>query len=174
MKNQSIALMIITFLQVSCAHGYDKTVEYVDRDRFTGKWYVMAGRFTMFEKDVFNAVEKYTWNESKQRIDIDFSYNKGSFNGELKKMPQKGWIENTATNATWKISPLWPFKFTYLVIALDSNYEWTVIGVPNQNYVWIMARDPHLAKDKIQEILKYIASIHYSVEDIVYVEHSEN
>lgn len=154
-----------------CAHSYDRTVAHVDRDRFMGVWYVMAGRFTFVEKDVYNSVEKYTWNEAKQHIDIDFSYNKGSFAGELKKYPQTGWIDNHETNATWKISPFWPLKFTYLVVALDPNYEWTAIGVPNQSYLWIMARSPSFSKAQVQQALDQVRALNYSVEDIVYVEH---
>lgn len=155
-----------------CAHSYTRTVDQVDRDRFMGVWYVMAGRFTFIEKDVYNSVEKYTWNEPKQRIDIDFSFNEGSLTGELKKYPQKGWIYNQKTNATWKISPFWPLRFTYLVLALDPNYEWTAIGVPNQKYLWIMARRPTLPSAKIQEIIEKVQSLGYLVKDIVYVKHS--
>jgi len=154
-----------------CSHPFVQTVPHVDRDRFMGPWYVMAGRFTFLEKDVYNSVEKYTWNEEKQQIDIDFSYNQGSFNGKIKKVPQTGWIENHDTNAIWTISPFWPLKFTYLIIGLDSNYEWTAIGVPSQNYLWIMAKSPTISKEKIQEAIDFVRSIHYSVKDIVYVEH---
>ena len=159
-------------LSMGCAHGFDKTVAHVDRDRFMGSWYVMAGRFTSFEKNVFNSIEKYTWLEDKQRIQIDFSYNKGSLTGPVKKIPQTGWIVNHETNATWKISPFWPLKFTYLIIGLDPNYEWTAIGVPNQNYLWIMAKDPKISPLKIQEAIQYVASIGYSIEDLEYVKHS--
>ncbi len=164
------SLSTVWLLLSGCAHSFDRTVEHVDRDRFMGTWYVVAGRFTMFEKDVHQAVEKYTWNEAQQQIDIDFSYRKGSLAGELKKIPQTGWIENQMTQATWKVSPFWPLRFTYLVIALDPNYEWTAIGVPNQNYLWVMARQPVLPKAKLDEILKQVAALPYSVEDIVFVE----
>ena len=154
-----------------CAHSFDRTVPHVDLDRFMGTWFVMAGRFTFLEKDVYNSKEKYTWNEAKKQIDIDFSYNKGSFAGELKKYPQTGWIKNHETNATWKISPFWPLKFTYLIIALDPNYEWTAIGVLNQKYLWIMAKNPNFSKEKVKEAIEQVRALNYSVEDIVYVEH---
>ncbi len=166
-----LSLVSISTALAGCAHSYDRTVPHVDRNRFMGPWYVMAGRFTFLEKDVYNSVEAYTWNETKQQIDIDFSYNQGSFKGELKKYPQTGWIDNKETNARWTISPFWPLKFTYLIIALDPNYEWTAIGVPSQNYLWIMAKDPGISKAKIQEAIEYVRSINYSVKDIIYVEH---
>ncbi len=146
-----------------------KTVDYVDRDRFMTSWYVQAGRFTPLEKDVTNAIEKYTWNEQKQNIEIDFSYNQGGFDGKLKKIPQTGYIENTKTNAHWKISPLWPLKFDYLVIALDPDYKWTAIGVPSEKYLWIMTKDQQVSKAKLDKIIKEIEVIGYPVDNLTIV-----
>ena len=130
--------MLIYFFSLivsSCSStGYYKTVDKVELQKFMGDWYVLAGRFTFLETKVHNAVEKYSWNEKENRIDVDFTYNKGSLTGEKKTLPQKAWIENSATNAHWKVSPLWPLKFDYLVIDLASDYSWTAIGVPSQNY----------------------------------------
>jgi apolipoprotein D and lipocalin family protein len=176
MKNKVKSLSLVglfTTLMMSCAHSYHPKVDYVDMDRFMGTWYVMAGRFTPLERDVFNAVEKYTWNEAKERIDIDFSYNKGSLTGPLKKLPQKGWIEDHKTNATWKISPMWPLKFTYLVVALDPDYEWTAIGVPNKNYLWIMTRSPKFNKDQFQDVLEQLEKVNYPTDNLTYVEHNK-
>jgi len=154
-----------------CSQKYMKTVNHIDRDRFMGKWYVQAGRFSFLEKDVYNSIEIYTWNEANNRIDIDFSFNQGSLTGPLKKIPQKAWIENKKTNATWSVSPFWPLKFSYLVIALDPEYRWTAIGVPNQKYLWIMTRDPHFPKVQIEKILSELSLSGYPVKDIVYVPH---
>jgi apolipoprotein D and lipocalin family protein len=158
---------------MGCAHSDVGTVSYVDRDKFMGDWHVIAGRFTSFEDKAHNAVERYHWNEEKQRIDIDFSFNYGSLNGPLKKIPQKAWIINEQTNATWKVSPFWPLKFTYLVIALDPNYEWTVIGVPNKKYLWLMSKTPSFSREKSEQILKQIESTGYPINDIVWVPHSK-
>jgi apolipoprotein D and lipocalin family protein len=73
--------------------GYKKTVNKVDIDKFMGKWYVIAARGTYFESDAYNSVEVYSWNEKEDRIDIDFTYRDGSFDGKLKDIPQKAWIE---------------------------------------------------------------------------------
>jgi len=44
---------------------------------------------------------------------------------DFKHIYQKGWIYNTKTNAHWKISPLWPFKFDYSLrprLSVDSDW----------------------------------------------------
>jgi len=160
------------FMISACSAKYERTVNHVDRNKFMGAWNVQAGRFSFLEKDVHNAVETYTWNAKDERIDIDFRYNQGSLDGKVKKIPQKGWIYNTKTNAHWKVSPFWPLKFDYLIIALGQDYEWTAIGVPNQKYLWIMTREKQVSKEKIKDMIKEVNSLGYRIDDIVYVPHS--
>lgn len=145
---------------------YNRTVDSVDLHKFMKRWYVIAGRVTSLEKGAHNATETYTWNEKEQRIDIDFKFNKDSFDGEVKSIPQKAWVENTKTNAHWKVQPFWPLKFNYLIIGLDSNYDWTVIGVPSGEYIWIMASVSHLSDGKLQEIIETVRKNGYPDQDI--------
>jgi apolipoprotein D and lipocalin family protein len=92
-----------------------------------------------------------------------------SFDGKLKSIPQKGWIQNSKTNAHWKISPFWPLKFNYLIIDLAEDYSWTVIGVPSQKWVWIMAKDWNMNPDDFDMIVSRIESMGYSTKDIIKV-----
>lgn len=165
------AIFIISLL-TGCSVKYDKTVSYVDRDRFMGKWYVMAGRFTALEKDAVNSVEVYSWNKKEKRIDIDFSFNKGGPEGELKKYPQKAWITHK-DNAHWEVQPFWPLRFDYLVIGLGTDYEWTAIGVPNKKYLWIMSRKPSFSREAIDQVLMSLKKKGYDTSDITYVDHYE-
>lgn len=146
-----------------------KTVDRVEIDKFMGPWYVLAGRFTFLEKEVHNGLEKYTWNSDKERIDVDFTYNKGSFTGPQKSIPQKAWVYNQDSKAHWKVSPFWPFKFDYLIVALDKDYQWTVVGVPDQKYVWIMARDWKNPEATIEKATQQLQAIGYSAKDLVRV-----
>lgn len=159
---------LFVLLFSACASGnYQRTVSSVDLDRFMKKWYVIAGRFTRMENGAHNAVEEYKYNEKEERIDINFYFNKDSFTGEVKRIPQKAWVENSKTKAHWKVSPFWPLKFDYLVIALADDYSWTAIGVPNQKYLWIMADRPDLSDEELNSILLKVKAVEYSVKDIV-------
>lgn len=148
-----------------------KTVKKVDIKKFMGPWYVLAGRFTFLEKDVHNGVERYTWNQETNRIDVEFTYHQGSFSGPKKSIPQKAWIFNQETQAHWKVSLLWPFKFNYLIVALDESYRWTAIGVPDQKYLWIMARDWKDPEAVIDEAVKRLQGIGYDTKNLVRVPH---
>ncbi len=154
-------------------NSYQKTVEHVAIDRFMGTWYVITGRFTFLESGAHNAVEIYSWNEAKQRIDIDFRFNKDSLSGKEKKIPQTARIVDSQTNAHWKVSPFWPLSFDYLVIALDADYQWTAIGVPSQKYLWIMARTPSLTEEVLSNILQQLSANGYRTDSLVVVPHNQ-
>ena len=124
-----------------------ETVPKCETERFMGTWFVIGVKPTPFETTCSNAVETYTrLHDKKHDIDIDFQYNKSDpITSALKSMGQKGWIcgDNKEDSANWKVSPLAPIKLAYPIIELDAeNYEYTVIGNPQRNYVWIMARKP--------------------------------
>ncbi len=165
-------IIYFLFSLTACASEVKvNTVKTVDLNRFMGSWYVLAGRFTLLESEVHNGLEIYTWNDEKQRIDVDFTYNKGSLDGPKKSIPQKGWVFNKETNAHWKVSPLWPFKFDYLIVDLDENYQWTAIGVPDQKYLWIMARDWKNPEVVIKAATERLEKKGYDAKNLVFVPH---
>ena len=139
------------------------TVPHVEIPKFMGRWYVIANIPTPFEKGAHNAIETYVWNEAKDRIDIDFRYNKDSFDGAEKKYPQKGFIYNQATKSEWRVQPFWPLKFAYLIVHLADDYSDTIIGVPDRGYVWIMAREPKISDARYAELVEKVRSFGYDI-----------
>ncbi len=138
-------------------------VDYVDLPRFMGDWYVIANIPTMFEKGAVNAIENYTWNEEKGIVDVTFTYNANSPEGKLKHMTQRGFIYDTTSNAEWRVQPLWPLKLGYLIIDLADDYSYTVVGVPNRKYLWIMARESTLPESVYQGILAHVSEQGYDL-----------
>lgn len=144
----------------------DQVVTEVDIPRFMGDWFVIASIPTPFEKGVYNGLESYKWNEEAKRVDISFTYRKGGFNGKKGEITQKGWILDDNTKSHWVVQPFWPLKFDYLVIDLAEDYSWTIVGVPNKSYVWIMARQSVLSPENYQLAIKRLTHLGYKVEEI--------
>lgn len=173
MRNLIIILLLISFF--GCQTGpyrmpkeiKEQVVPSVDIPRFMGDWYVIASIPTPFEKGVYNGLESYEWNEEKQRIDISFTFRKGSFQGEKKEIGQKGWIEDPGGKAHWKVSPFWPLKFDYLVIDLAEDYSWTTVGVPDKSYVWIMSRTPQMKEEDLAIAKKRISLLGYKMDKLI-------
>lgn len=161
-----IFFYLLFFLHCSSGTEYRKTVPSVNLEKFMGKWYVIASRATSFEENAYQAVEIYTYNLEKDRIDIDFTFRKGSLEGEKKSIPQTGYVQDKTNNSTWKVSPFWPLKFDYLIIGLEKDYKWTAIGVPDKKYLWIMARTPTLPDEEYKSILKNLEDSGYPTKGL--------
>ena len=166
-------ILIISLFALGCGQvKYRKTVDKVEIEQFMGDWYVIAGRVTFLEEGAYNPLENYKFNKEKEIIEVTFTFNKDSLDGDLKTYTQKGFIINKDTNAYWKVSPFWPLKLDYLVIGLDEEYKWTAIGVPSQRYLWIMSRDKNMSKSQLDGIINQLTTSGYNTEDIVTFEHS--
>jgi len=114
-----------------------------------------------------NAVEKYSCNESKTKISIDFTYSNTNAPQKTYSLPQKGWVRQDKGNgARWKVSPLWPLKMPYEIIELDEkDYKYCVIGYPSRDYFWIMSRSPKLDEGTHKEMLDRLVVKHgYDLE----------
>lgn len=142
-----------------------ETVNYVDIERFMGDWYVIANIPTFIEKRATNAIESYKLNDQGE-VETTFTFYEDSPNGKIKKYNPKGFIYNKETNAEWRMQFLWPIKMPFLIIDLDEDYSFTVIGVPNRNYVWIMSRKPFINPDTYEMIITKLKEVGYETSKI--------
>jgi apolipoprotein D and lipocalin family protein len=139
-----------------------ETVGHVDLQRFMGDWYVIANIPTFVEQGAHNAVESYRLDDDGT-IATTFTFRKDAFDGPEKAYHPRGFVRETESNAEWGMQFIWPFKGDYRIIYLTDDYSVTVIGRNKRDYVWLMAREPHLPPDRYEEALRVIADAGYDV-----------
>ena len=61
---------------------------------------------------------------------------------------------------------LWPFKSAFLILKLDDAYQTTVIGVPNRNYAWIMARTKTLPDATYNGLVSFLQTSGHDVSKL--------
>lgn len=168
MKN-SFLFLLLTLTISGCAVMSQRppiqTVPHVELERFMGPWYVIANIPTPLEKDAYNAIESYALDKDGS-IATTFTYNKGSFDGEAKKLTPRGWVRDKQSNAIWKMRLIWPVKSDYRIVYLDKDYTQTVVGRQKRDYVWIMARTPSIPASDYQRLVDLIAGQGYDVSKI--------
>jgi len=142
-----------------------QTAAHVELERFMGPWFVIANIPTFVEKGAYNAVESYALNPDGT-IATTFTFNKGSFDGKLKKHTPRGFVCDPQSNAVWGMQFVWPFKGDYRILYIDKDYTLTVIGRQKRDYVWIMARKPVISGNDYQRMLDLIAGQGYDIAKI--------
>jgi apolipoprotein D and lipocalin family protein len=169
-----IFYLIITLLFLSCttegegAIG-DNKVDFVDLDRFSGDWYVIALIPTPIEKNILKGIERYEINRDG-KIGITYSYRKKKSPDKVKTMTQKGWVVDWDSQSEWMISPFWPLKFPYYVLEVGEDYSYTVIGTDSYDYLWIMGRSKKKEDLPLEGIIDRMELMGYDRDSIIFME----
>jgi len=172
MKFRSFALFSPLILTACSSQNIKPihTVDHVDLDRFMGDWYVIASIPTFIETEAHNAVETYAMNDDGT-IATTFTFREGGFDGELKRYNPTGFVNEGTGNAVWGMQFIWPIKAEYRVIYLDEDYQTTIIGRSQRDYVWLMARQSELDESHYQELVSYIGEQGYDISELMKVPH---
>ena len=164
--------LLLPLLFIGCATTPSgpplRTVDYVDLDRYMGRWYVIANIPYFLEKGKVASYDTYT-RRPDGKLGNDFTFRKGNFDAPEKTWNGVGEIVNTETNAEWKIQFVWPISSTLLVLELDPDYQWAVVGTPNRSLLWILGRDRQMSDQTYQMILNKIAAQGYDPATIAKV-----
>jgi apolipoprotein D and lipocalin family protein len=132
-----------------------RTVDHVDLDRYLGRWYVIANIPYFLEKGKVASYDTYA-RRPDGRLDNIFTFRKGDLAAPEQSWHGTAWVTNTATNAEWKVRFVWPLTSTYLILELDPDYRWAVVGTPGRGLLWILARERRLSDPDYEHILGLI------------------
>ena len=148
----------------------------IEVDKVMGKWYVIGVLPTPFEKEAHNAVEIYTWNAAKNRVDVDFTFNYKALDGPVKSVPQCLRLPDypVTTSGRWKAEPYSNgcIRLDYIVMDLAEDYSWIVVGHPGRSYLWIMSKSTTLDKEIYDRAVALGKENGFPVENIYTVPHS--
>ncbi len=146
------------------------TAPHVDLERFMGDWYVIANIPTSIERGAHNAVESYRLDDDGT-IATTFTFNEGAYDGPLRTYRPRGFVRDTATNAVWGMRFIWPIKADYRIVHVSEDYERTIIGRQARDYVWIMARTPHIGQSDYDAMLAIVKREGYDISQVRRVPH---
>ncbi|KPC49102.1 lipocalin family protein [Amantichitinum ursilacus] len=167
-----IALLLATFAtQVTPAWAEDvHSVPQVDIKRYLGKWYEIA-HYPMYwqRKCVADTTATYGVGEDgKITVDNKCRKEDGNFDeskGTAVSVPNSG-------NAQLKVTFFWPFSGDYWVIGLEPEYRWAVVGTPNHEYLWILARAPKLSAEELKAAQDAAVAQGFALDKLVYTPQS--
>ena len=157
---------------VPSAHAQPlRTVPQVDLERYGGKWYEIASFPQRFQKGCRNTTAEYTLND-KGFVIVENRCNRDSLNGELSSAKGKAFVEPGTGNAKLKVRFFWPFTGKYWIIDLAEDYSYAVVGHPDRNYLWILARTPHMPDNVYSGILERLRANGYDPARLQKTEHN--
>lgn len=61
----------------------------------------------------------------------------------------------------WSVRLFWPIHVTQMMLWVDPDYRYTILGYPNKKLGWIFSRDPMMSDDTYHAMLACLDAISY-------------
>lgn len=147
------------------------TVPSIDLKRYSGKWYEIARYPNRFQKQcVGNVAATYSIKPNGRLEVLNECVTK---DGTVDSAKGEAKVVDKATNAKLKVrfAPafLSAFGFVwgdYWVIDLGRDYEYSVVGDPKREYLWVLSRTPELPEPTYQAILRRVQELGFDTRKL--------
>lgn len=142
-----------------------KTVESVDLKRYMGTWYEIARFPHSFEKGLVGVTATYRLKKNG-KIEVINQGFKDSLSGPLKSAKGFAKIPDPGEPGRLKVYFFWPFGGDYLILDLDENYQYALIGSNTRNYLWILCRNKKMDEYIYNNLVEKAKGMGYDVDKV--------
>lgn len=171
----AMALIAAAALEFSVARAQTtaplRTVPFVDLDRYLGDWFEIARLPNRFQRECTGDVRATYAHRPDGRLDV---LNRcRTAKGEIEARGVARIVdERTFAKLKVRFAPAWlswlPTVWgDYWIIGLAPDYSWAVVGDPDRNYLWILARTPQLDDESAAAARAVAHGSGYDVERLV-------
>lgn len=132
------------------------TVDAVEINRYTGDWYEIAMLPNRFQAQ---CVADTQANYQLDGQDIRVRNRCRMANGKIETANGIAKIVGGSGNAKLRVSFFRPFYGDYWILALDTDYQWVLIGEPGRKYGWILSRTQTMNEATLASLLNTAAEL---------------
>ncbi|MEM9014657.1 MAG: lipocalin family protein [Pseudomonadota bacterium] len=145
------------------------TVNFVDIDRYLGKWYEIARYPNNFEEGCEGVTAEYSRREDGL-IRVVNTCRKGAPDGPANASEGRARIVDETSNAKLEVSFFGPFWGDYWIIGLDDDYSLALVGEPAGRYLWILSRTPTIDDAVRAGALERLSALGYDISALYFTE----
>jgi apolipoprotein D and lipocalin family protein len=148
------------------------TVGQVDLERYQGEWYEIARLPAWFQRKCLQSTARYRLAGPDRIAVTNRCPTRG---GDVDVATGTATVVDRETNAKLEVifdnwfSRLFPglTKGDYWIIHLDDEYSRVVVGTPDRDYLWIMARDPSLKAEDFERLVAVASEQGFEVDELI-------
>ena len=137
-------------------------VKDFDINRYCGKWYEIARLPNWFENGMSGVSANYSLNHNGTVKVV----NSGMKNGKIHSVTGTAELAGKTNEGELKVSFMWPFRGSYRIIKLATDYSVAVVCGKSYNYLWILARKPEISLADLDEILKFLQPYGFNIANL--------
>lgn len=154
------------------------TVPFVDLDRYVGEWFEIARFPNRFQRQCVGDVRAHYARRADGRLDVVNQCRTDDGRIQARGIAR---VVDDRTFARLKVrfAPAWlaflPFVWgDYWIIGLAEDYSWAVVGSPDREYLWILARTPLLDEERAAAARGIARANGFDIERLIQAEPEEN
>ena len=170
MKRVAILLFLLGLAGCTSVPEGVTPVTGFESERYLGTWYEIARFDHSFEEGLSRVTATYSKREDGGIRVLNKGYDAAT--GEWDEAEGKAYFVSDETTGHLKVSFFGPFYTSYVIAELDKdNYQYSLVTGPDRSYLWILARQPTLSQDVLDELLSKAKSLGYATDEFIWVEH---
>jgi len=164
-------LIALTLLTSSLSFGATDmpTADYVDVEQYVGKWYAVSALPQFFSGRCEGQTAEYAIKGEGEISVLNTCIKK---NGKKKTIEGQASVTNKSTNAELVVTfnkfftKLFKVKGEYVVIKLDDDYKYVMVGSSNRKSLWIMSRAPSMPEEVLNEYVDLASDLGFKTEKL--------
>lgn len=165
MKKWICSLAVASLFLFNSCSSDNYAVNQVDLTRYMGMWYEIARLENSFEKGMDHTTATYRLMPNG-KVEV---VNRGLLEGKIKSVKGKAYAPDSANPARLKVSFFWWFYSDYLILDVDPDYQYALVGGGSKDYLWILARKPKLSTIVKRTLLEKAKLLGYEVNKLIWV-----
>jgi apolipoprotein D and lipocalin family protein len=137
-----------------------------DAERYLGTWHEIARLDHSFERGLEQVTATYSRREDGGLAVLNRGYDPDE--GVWKTAEGRAYFQSTPDIASLKVSFFGPFYGGYHVFALDPEYRWAMISGPTREYLWILARQPQLPPEILENLIAKARTAGFETDTLIF------
>ena len=164
-------LLLALALLAGCTQVPDgvQAVNGFDAERYLGRWYEIARLDHSFERGLDNISATYTPREDGGIDVLNRGYDRAE--GQWREARGKARFVGPRDVAMLEVSFFGPFYGGYNVVALDPDYQLSLVAGPTRKYLWILARRPDPPREAVDRLVARAGELGFDTSALIWVRH---
>ena len=161
-------ILLISIVSCTVKSGI-RSEGLINYELYQGKWYEIARLPNSFEDGLICITMTYTYQDDGVMTLASNAKSKNNPN-DTKSFTAKAWIPDENEPQKIKIQFVWPVTFDFILIHIDEEKGYAIIGSPNKKQLWILSRQPMISENDMSELKSILVKNQYNIDRLVYVD----
>lgn len=178
-KSVHVVWVLTVWFLLGCAGTEVKTplptAQALDLSRYAGLWYEIARLPMWAQRNCVSSTAEYRLLENERvgvrNACVTKDGGQISIDGEATVVDLKDRAKLNVVFDQWAAKLVAWFRSSeqgnYWILRYDSNYQWTLVGTPDREYLWILARTKSLDETVYRDLVDYARLQGFPVERLI-------